>query len=640
MKFENLESSINDTREDLLQTMADQYRDNVAQLEKTFNEINDELKKSLIDRAIEFVETIGKTIFQLGELLLTILTRMAHLVWDIIKHPIRFFETLVSGLKQGIGRFIDNIGDYLQEAFWTWITGATSVTSIRMSASSGIEGLFDLVLQVLRFGPADIRAVVERVLGKKFMELVDKGLASGEKLLEPVIILLTKGPVALWERLKDTLGAVIQSSFDRIKESVFYGFIEKGLKWIAGFFIPGGGFVKIVKAIFSAFQFVVENLDNIRHFFEAIFDSMESATEGHTEGVASKIITGLKTGVVLALDFLAKQLGLSKIIDGVQNIIKSLRRPIVSAIEFVLGKVKPFVTKLMMKGKKLLDKGKGAVEDGRKRRGEELGADSARDVRRQALIRLRKELKEDHTVAEAEQIVMTVAHQLRRSGLKRLFIEPPNKGGLSRIMAEASPLLPLANLIASADAPGRRSVKLGARITLVEPVSVSSGHFPPVNESARVKKGGQVITTDKSQTVEVVSWNTSNINTIGNSSHAEHQFVAWMDRQGEDFMKRIKRIELNLERLSPCSACSDELRAMLEKIAVMRDQEFQKGDAKLSWLKLYTGLPKTNGTARTTWQNVAELNRAGWKIYAPFNELPTEDSVYRYLPETRVHLLG
>jgi hypothetical protein len=59
----------------------------------------------------------------------------------------------------------------------------------------------------------------------------------------------------------------------------------------------------------------------------------------------------LKAGVVLALDFLAKQLGLSDLIDRVHEIIHSVRQPIVSAIEWVLGKVKPFVTKLTPKGR-------------------------------------------------------------------------------------------------------------------------------------------------------------------------------------------------------------------------------------------------------------------------------------------------
>ena len=354
LKFENLEGSIDDAREDLLQTLADQYTESVGQLEKTFNEINDELKKSWLDHAFDFIETVGKTIYQLADLLLSILVRMAHLIWDIIKHPIRFFETLVSGLAQGIKDFITNIGTYMQEAFWTWITGAASVKNIRLSGGSAIETLFSVVVQVLSLTPADLRAIAEKVLGKEFMQMIDKAMAFGEKAmafgekaLEPVAILFSKGPGALWRYIKDQMADIVRSSFDRIRESVFNTFIEKALKWIAGFFIPGGGFVKVVKAIFRAFQFVAENLERIRHFFDSVFDSMEAATQGRSEGVASKIIMGLKMGIVLALDFLAKQLGLDKIVDGVQKIIQSIRRPIVSAIEWLLGKVKPFALRMV-----------------------------------------------------------------------------------------------------------------------------------------------------------------------------------------------------------------------------------------------------------------------------------------------------
>ncbi|HVY04699.1 MAG TPA: hypothetical protein VHB46_01860 [Burkholderiales bacterium] len=356
MKFGNLEASIDDARNDLLDTLADQYSESVAGLEKSFNEINDELKKSWIDRAIEFVETVGRTIFQLADLLLTILSRMASLIWTIVKHPIRFFETLVAGLMQGIGDFIDNIGTHLKEAFWTWITGTTAAKGIKVSEGSGAGGLFGIVLQVLSLTPSDLRAIVDKVLGPEFMQMVDKGIAAGEKILEPVILLVTKGPGALWDHIKDSLSSMVESTFERIKESVFYTFVEKGLKWVAGFFVPGGGFVKVVKAVFRAFQFVMDNLENIRNFFDSVFDSMEAATQGKTDGVAAKIVNGLKTGVVLALDFLAKQLGLGKIVDSVHGIIRSLRRPIVGAIEWLLNKVKPFITRLIAGGKELAGK--------------------------------------------------------------------------------------------------------------------------------------------------------------------------------------------------------------------------------------------------------------------------------------------
>jgi len=347
LKFANLESSIDDTREDLLQTMADQYRDSVNQLETTFKDINDELRKTWVDRAVEFIETVGKTIYDLVKLLSSILVRLYSLAWDIIKHPIRFFETLVGGLKRAIGEFVGNIGKYLQEAFWTWITGATPVKTIKLSISSGISGLFDLVMQVLRLGPAELREIVDKVLGPEFMQMVDKGREFAEKAFEPVTILFKKGPVAFWHYIEETLSTTIKSSFDRIKETVFFAFVEKGIKWIAGFFVPGGGFVKVVKAIVRAFQFVAENLANIKRFFDSVFDSMEAATKGDSAGVASQIVNGLKTGIVLALGFLARQLGLNAILDSVQKILNALRRPIVSAIEWVLRKVKPLVDKIV-----------------------------------------------------------------------------------------------------------------------------------------------------------------------------------------------------------------------------------------------------------------------------------------------------
>ena len=192
--------------------------------------------------------------------------------------------------------------------------------------------------------------------------MVDKGEAFAEKAFEPVVILFTKGPVAFWDYIKEQLEEIIQSSFDRIKESVFLAFVKKGILWIAGFFVPGGGFVKIVKAIVRAFQFVAENLERIRRFFDAVFDSMEAATQGNPAGVASKIVTGLKMGIVLALGFLARQLGLNAIIDSVHKILHSLRRPIVNAIEWILRKVKPLVDKIMRGVTRAVSGAKGVVQ--------------------------------------------------------------------------------------------------------------------------------------------------------------------------------------------------------------------------------------------------------------------------------------
>ncbi len=53
--------------------------------------------------------------------------------------------------------------------------------------------------------------------------------------------------------------------------------------------------------------------------------------------------------------------------------------------------------------------------------------------------------------------------------------------------------------------------------------------------------------------VRAVTWNTANIDTYDNVSHAEHHFVSWLSGQ-EDLLPRITRMHLNLQPLSPCGS--------------------------------------------------------------------------------------
>ena len=373
LQFAAMETSIEDTQEELLTSLSEQYTENVKQLEKSFNEINDELKKSWLDRAAEFLKTVAVTIYELADLLLSILTRIANIVWDIIKHPIKFFETLVRGLLRGIGDFIEGIGTHLEEAFWSWITGASAAKGITLGPGSGVEKLFGVVVQVLSISREDLHKLAERIFGKETVALVERGLAAGEKLvagaeklLEPAVILMRDGAGALWTYIKDSLTGLVESAFTRIKETVFSEFVIRGLKWIAGFFVPGGGFVKVVKALFAAVQFLVENMENIRAIFDSVLGSFEQAVRGDASGVAEHILQGLKRGVVLALDFLARQLGLDKILEKVRKFFHDLRKPLLQALEWILRQVKTGLEKigffaLLKKAGAAVRKGKEAV---------------------------------------------------------------------------------------------------------------------------------------------------------------------------------------------------------------------------------------------------------------------------------------
>jgi hypothetical protein len=476
--------------------------------------------------------------------------------------------------------------------------------------------LFDLVMQVLNLGPPELRAIVDRVLGPEFMQMIDKGVAFAEKAFEPISILLTKGPLAFWHYIEETLGSIIQSSFDRIKESVFFAFVEKGIKWIAGFFVPGGGFVKVVKAIVRAFQFVADNLDRIRHFFDSVFDSMEAATQGNTAGVASKIVTGLKAGIVLALGFLARQLGLNTIVDNVHKILHSLRRPIVNAIEWVLHKVKPFVTRIVATTKRLYGKvfQKAKKED-------------PSDPKQMAGAMLSERLNENQTEEQIQATIKQVASDLKPNGLKRLELKVHAEKEEYEFVAEASPpsvlflrkfwgrfRKPKVRAVVTLTLTGDQDVAAGIQRTgrlfdeqlryvgakrqqITE--TISYGQLGGV--SAQYGSGGVFVrseTGSRARQVQIVTWNTGDPKPGNNPSHAERQFMDWFDSQTPQWRQRVKEVEIYIN-YSPCPLCVNFLCSWLESHPV---------SASLRW---------DNRFYATQDSDVAKLRRCGWIANGP-----------------------
>jgi hypothetical protein len=268
---------------------------------------------------------------------------------------------------------------------------------------------------------------------------------------------------------------------------------------------------------------------------------------------------------------------------------------------------------------------------------------AARDPRREARAALAARLRDDHTIEQARGIVAAIASELKPIGIRRLEVGPADRDGSYAILAEASPLLPLAALVRSVRAPRGRSVRVAAEITLAEPSDVRAGPLPPASESATVPRGGAVLPalSSRPNVVRAVTWNTSDIHTVNNSSHAEHQLIEFIRHTlGQDGMQRIQRIVVNNFKLSPCSTCAEELAGLLRQIGETQPRPFRAdtGEAQLHWTELYLGIPGTAGINRTTWQSVNELTAAGWRLYAPKTALPDE-SAGKYEGERNVHLI-
>ena len=367
-KFTELENSVNESQDELIETLSDSYVESVNKLQEEFDKINEELSASWIADAISFIGDVASAIKKLGQLLSSIASRIGEYLSEILDSPKRFFNNLVDGIKGGMDEFKNNIDTYLEQGFWMWLTGASSASNIQIPQKMDAEGMFNLATQILGINKEFVIKRIElklRIPVNEFLALVEKAESVGAKILEPVKILITQGIGALWDWVKKEVSNHLESIFKKIKEDIFQAIIKKFLLWVAQLFIPGLGFIKLIQAAYKALQWLVDNIERIAEIVNSFLDAIGLAVQGNVTAIKEKVIKALTNGVVIAIDFLAKLVGLGNFGDKLQRGIEMIRKPIYKVIDLVLIKARPIVRKIQKAVNKVKGKVKNKVEAGK-----------------------------------------------------------------------------------------------------------------------------------------------------------------------------------------------------------------------------------------------------------------------------------
>jgi hypothetical protein len=361
LQFRNLESSVDEKQTELASNLATSYKQNVDTLRKTFDKINEDVKKSWIERAAEFVVEVATTIYNLGNLLKTVLVRVAHVVGDILAHPIRFLGNLAAGIKQGFDTFIGNFDGYLLSGFFDWLRGSVGGTGIKLPDKFDTAGLFSLALQVIGLTYDNFRSIAAEKIGEPVVAVLEKGVEGAEKVYK-FFQLAREDIGALWSHIKEVLASAVDEIFEKIKQTVLYETITKVLTYIVTLFNPAGAFIKAAQAIYAGIRFLMDNIERIVALVNAFLDSVELAVKGDVGGIAAKVVFGLQNAIVLGIDSLAKLLNLGNLAEKVRTIIKQLSAPVKRAMGFVVDKVLKPVAKFVKKARTaVVGAGKKAV---------------------------------------------------------------------------------------------------------------------------------------------------------------------------------------------------------------------------------------------------------------------------------------
>lgn len=284
---------------------------------------------------LEFLGWAGKTMWTLLELIFEVvapkaipyLKKAAGSFKDILKNPIPFVANLVKAGKLGFQKFADNVGAHLKKALIEWLTG--SLPGVYIPTKLDLKEILKFVLSVLGLTWANIRVKLVKAIG----ETAVKVLETGFKL---VTTLITEGPAAAWQEIKDQLANLNHMAIGAITNFVVETIVKKAVMKVVSLLIPGGAFLQAIISIYDTILVFIDKLAKIIQVATAFLDSMMDIVAGKLQNAANKVESVLAGLLSLAISFLAGSLGLGKIADKVMEVIKKIRAPIDKALDWLI----------------------------------------------------------------------------------------------------------------------------------------------------------------------------------------------------------------------------------------------------------------------------------------------------------------
>ncbi|MGW2564419.1 phage tail protein [Streptomyces sp. NPDC001514] len=343
-EFEQLESSVSEKSQSLVQDLADKYVAARGDLDEEIKKLQEE-NKGLLSKAKDAIAETAATVLKLKDMLLGVLARAAGAIDKIISNPIGFLGNLVNAVKAGVTGFAARIGEHLKSGLKQWLFGQLSAGGIEIPETFDAKGIIKLILSILGLTWANIRARIVARIGERAMGALETGF-------EMVKVLVTEGVGGLWKWIVDKLSDLKDTVVGAIKDFVTEKIVTAGITWIVSLLNPASAFVRACKAIYDVVMFFVNRAAQIKSFVDSVLDSIEGIARGGGGGVPALIEQSLAKAVPVVLDFLASLLGLGGISAKIKEILQKVQAPVMKAVDWVIDKI-------VNAGKKVLSKLRG-----------------------------------------------------------------------------------------------------------------------------------------------------------------------------------------------------------------------------------------------------------------------------------------
>jgi hypothetical protein len=247
---------------------------------------------------------------------------------SILKNPLPFVGNLVRAAKLGFQNFAGRFGTHLQAGLIDWLTG--SLPGVYIPRAFSLSEIVKFVLSVLGISWANLRQKLVRATNETVVRAMEVGF-------DIVKTLVTQGPAAAWEQIKDQLANLKDQVIQGIIDMVVGLIVTKAVPKLVAMFIPGAGFISAIISIYETIMVFVSKISRIIQVVTGFINSIVAIAAGQIGAAASKVESVLAGLLSLAINFLAGFAGLGRVADKVMVVINKIRAPIDRAMDALVN---------------------------------------------------------------------------------------------------------------------------------------------------------------------------------------------------------------------------------------------------------------------------------------------------------------
>jgi hypothetical protein len=234
---------------------------------------------------------------------------------------------MLRALKQGFILFFDNIGTHLITGLMDWLLGTVKDAGIKVPSEITPMSIFNMILDILGISVERIWEKIKKKLGPEKTAKLEKIISVATGVWKFVNDVMTRGPIAIWDYIKEKLENLQQIVFDAAKGWIMTKVIQEVTIKLLSLLDPTGimAVVNSFIAFFRAVQTFIEQLTRMLEVINNITKSFLKIALGNIAEAAAWIEQTMVKSLPVMIAFLANQAGLGSLGKKIGEVLQKVR---------------------------------------------------------------------------------------------------------------------------------------------------------------------------------------------------------------------------------------------------------------------------------------------------------------------------